>query len=136
MVVYSFPPLMFADGQVRSTQLQDSITTTLRKKGLLVHDVHPGCRRLEALGWDFDFSRGQIRPKKGRVWRLRFAIAYALHKQHISARELSRLVGHVVSMSLVRRECLCVLSAVYAFTHKHEMSTAKQKKLALCDART
>ncbi|CAK0798854.1 unnamed protein product [Prorocentrum cordatum] len=41
-----------------------------------------------------------------------------------TGRQLSRLVGHFVSMALVKRETLCCLNAVYAFMAKHPEDSA------------
>ena len=80
---------------------------------------------LEALGWEFRRDDRCIMPKRRRVWRLWLALFHALERRQGSGRQLSRLVGHFVSMAaLVKRETLCCLNAVYAFVAKHPEDSA------------
>eukprot|EP00973_Karenia_brevis_P001826 249415-Karenia_brevis.AAC.1 len=37
----------------------------------------------------------------------------------LSGRQLQRIVGHYISMSLIRRETMCVCNAIYAFISKY-----------------
>ena len=64
-------------------------------------------------------------PNDDTVWRLDFAIQEALGRQWLAGRQLSRIVGHVAAISLIKRELLCVLSACYAFMGRHDTSAAK-----------
>lgn len=49
------------------------------------------------------------------MWRLRFAIRWALRVGEISGRDLERLVEHAVFMALCRRESFAILGSVYSF---------------------
>ena len=93
------------------------------RAGLTVHEIFYGVENLTTLGWEFQASDQSFRPKKARLWRLHGAIDFALSRGALNGRGLARIVGNFVSMSLLRRECLCVLSASYSFIWRHESAS-------------
>jgi len=70
-------------------------------------------------GWAFAGKEGTISPEPKRKWKLHYALEEALTRGQLSGKQLSRLVGHYVSMAMVRRESLSVLDACYAFIIGH-----------------
>ena len=105
--------------QEKSRVQMRGIAATLRNSGLVVHDEHYGEDYLEALGWEIHCSHGVVRPKRRRAWRLQLALEHALDRQVLSGKQLARLVGHYVSMGLLRRETLAAVSACYAFYQRY-----------------
>lgn len=87
----------------------------LRRRGLALHkeEVTEGETRL--LGWVLSGEECALRSEGRRVWRLRFAIHWALRVGEISGRDLERLIGHAVFMALCRRKSLAILGSVYSF---------------------
>ena len=104
----------------RSIELQDAINAVFHEAGLITHDIGLGETVFESLGWEFNGVAKTIRPKRRRVWRLRLALQWALETGSLSGRQLARLVGHFVSISMIRRECLSALHACYAYIIKHD----------------
>ena len=119
IVVYVDNVVCLSISASRSAEMLHNIDTEFRKAGLLTHDVQVNPDRMETLGWEFDRAKKSVRPKGARIWRLWLAISHALERQILSGTQLSRLVGHFVSMALIRREALSAVHACYSFIHQY-----------------
>lgn len=87
----------------------------LRRRGLALHTEEVTVGETKLLGWVLSGEDCSLQPEGRRVWRLRFAIRWALRVGEISGRDLERLIGHAVFVALCRRESLAILGSVYAF---------------------
>ena len=103
-------------GSRESTQeLLDAFKQELGAVGFQLHEEVDPCREFEVLGRILDFQNGQLRPKPQRVWRLRKALDQIIARPWMSPDQLRKVIGHLVDMFIVRRECLCCLLQVYRF---------------------
>ena len=68
------------------------------------------------LGFSLNLETGEWRPNAKRYWKVLHALDYILEKGVlVSGKEMERLVGHVVSICMLRRESLSWLHNVYSF---------------------
>lgn len=96
----------------------EAVCRTLQES---VNEESVGEASVATLGWEFRTEEGMVVPKGRRAWRLVLACQHLLARRVCSGRQLGRLVGHFVSLGLLRRESLCCLSAVYAFQQKYDL---------------
>ena len=57
----------------------------------------------------------RVAVRHQRIWRLKLAIAEVLRRGKVSDSALRCIIGHAAWIAMVRRECLSILAAVYAF---------------------
>ena len=79
-----------------------------------MHEVCDASLREELLGWDFDGKGHVVRPSSRRLWKVRLAIRSVLKSKTVSGRELEKLVGHIIFISLINRSSLACMNAVYS----------------------
>ncbi|CAK0818121.1 unnamed protein product [Prorocentrum cordatum] len=93
----------------------------LEGRGLVVHEEEysGGDKVAQVSGWQIDGSRGRAAATPLRLWRARLAIRAVLRRGRCSGRDLERLLGHLVFLSLVRREGLSLFWSCYAFVRKN-----------------
>ncbi|CAK0824773.1 unnamed protein product, partial [Prorocentrum cordatum] len=93
----------------------------LEGRGLVVHEEeYSGEDKVaQVWGWQIDGSRGRVAATPVRLWRARLAIRAVLRRGRCSGRDLERLLGHLVFLSLVRREGLSLFWSCYAFVRKN-----------------
>ena len=91
--------------------LQQQVYEALVQHGLTVHEMTFNDDVTVAIGWEFRSREGIIMPKAERLWRLDLAIQESLQRGAMTGRLLSKLVGHFVSMALLRRVILCTLTS-------------------------
>ena len=75
-------------------------------------------RQIDALGWSLDGEQCLVRPTVRRKWKLWISLSVALHRNSLSSKQLEVLVGHCTFLSLIRRQGLSALHAVYAYIQK------------------
>jgi hypothetical protein len=102
-------------GSRESTQELLDAFKELGSVGFQLHEEVEPCCEFEVLGRVLDFQRGQLRPKPQRVWRLRKALDQIIGRPWMSPDQLRKVLGHLVDLFIVRRECLCCLLQVYRF---------------------
>ncbi|CAE8588527.1 unnamed protein product [Polarella glacialis] len=107
----------------------NKISNILQQKGLRIHAAegttghNNAADSVDFLGLQFALKRKQLRIKRERLWRLKFAIEDVLSRSRVSGALLECIIGHCTWIALLRRESLSVFSSVYAFCQKHR-STA------------
>ena len=111
--------IVFGTEKDRVQELLRGVNSELRSVGLIVHEIQEGDSIVESLGWEFHREAQLIKPKSRRLWRLWYALDHALVRGQLSGHQLHRLVGHYISMGLIRRECLAVVNSCYAFCQAH-----------------
>lgn len=121
IVIYVDNVVCLSTDEALCRTLQESVNVELRRVGLCVHEESVGEASVATLGWEFRTEEGIVVPKGRRAWRLVLACQDLLDRRVCSGRQLGRLVGHFVSLGLLRRESLCCLSAVYAFQQKYDL---------------
>lgn len=88
----------------------------LRDAGLVVHEEEYGQPDVDGwysiLGWRLT-QRVRVSPTPSRLWKARLALRGLLRRQRFRARDLERLLGHLVFISLLRREALACFDACY-----------------------
>eukprot|EP00959_Pyramimonas_sp_CCMP1952_P195104 4079823-Pyramimonas_sp.AAC.1 len=91
-----------------------AITSVLRDKGLVVHELEEGSTDCAFLGMELS---GGIRSsiKRRNIWRLRLGIEELISRRCCSGAMLQVLVGHITWACLLKREALVALDACYAF---------------------
>lgn len=93
----------------------------LRDAGLTVHEIEFDEGESKVLGWEIG-KDGKLRPGKKRIWRLRLGIRELLRRGQASGQQLERLVGHIIFVSLCKRETLATLGEIYSFIRRHYTS--------------
>ncbi|CAK0897757.1 unnamed protein product, partial [Prorocentrum cordatum] len=91
-----------------------NVVKLLRGLGLVVHELEGASRDREFLGMSLRDGR-YLSVKSRNVWRLRYALDDLLARPRVSGHLLRVVAGHITWTSLVRRECLSLLHATYAF---------------------
>ncbi|CAK0880230.1 unnamed protein product [Prorocentrum cordatum] len=88
----------------------------LAAKGV-VSELDPApAERGELLGCELDLQTGCWRALGRRLWRVYGALEYVLTgRAKVSGQELERLIGHLVSILMLRREGLAMLHSSYEF---------------------
>jgi len=89
----------------------------LEARGLVVHEEDHGGESATAklLGWVIDRRSGRLVASPERLWRARLAIRALLARGRAKGRDVERLLGHLVFISLVRREGLSLFWSCYGF---------------------
>ena len=95
----------------------DAADAALRGLGLPCHPVEHSAGG-QLLGWAIVGSPPTVQTSRKRLWRLRPGGQALLNRGSCSGRELAAFVGNATFSGLVRRECLAVFSAVYAFSDR------------------
>ena len=96
----------------------EQVAEVFRGHGLAVHEMDPGSLQADFLGLRWDGERGRFTLSQKRLWRIRMGIDFLLAKGRCSGKELERVIGHVTFACLTRRECLSMLSSVYAYSRQ------------------
>ena len=117
-VIYADNLLTFSVTPGVTAEVIDRVSATLTASGMVVHEVEREALTTEALGWLFEDGH-KIRPTRRRVRRCRLAVRAVVARGRVSGRVLEKLVGHLTFVSLLRRESMAILSAVYAFIRAH-----------------
>ncbi|CAK0790921.1 unnamed protein product, partial [Prorocentrum cordatum] len=86
----------------------------MRAVGLPTHGVESGVGG-ETLGWSFDSNSPVISLNPRLRWKLYLGIQEVLRRGFCSGKEMVRIVSHITSRVLIRRELLSCLGAVYKF---------------------
>ncbi|CAK0813222.1 unnamed protein product, partial [Prorocentrum cordatum] len=97
------------------------VSDALRARGLEVKaEDHAGevPGESEALGWCIDRGRCLVRPARARLWRARLAVRGVLGRGRLRGRDLEKLLGHLVFISLIKREGMSLFWSCYAFVRK------------------
>ncbi|CAK0886194.1 unnamed protein product, partial [Prorocentrum cordatum] len=97
------------------------VSDALRARGLVVKaEDHAGelPGESEALGWCIDRGRCIVRPTRARLWRARLAVRGVLGRGRLRGRDLEKLLGHLVFISLIKREGMSLFWSCYAFVRK------------------
>ncbi|CAK0902508.1 unnamed protein product [Prorocentrum cordatum] len=97
------------------------VSDALRARGLEVKaEDHAGelPGESEALGWCIDRGRCIVRPTRARLWRARLAVRGVLGRGRLRGRDLEKLLGHLVFISLIKREGMSLFWSCYAFVRK------------------
>ncbi|CAK0826240.1 unnamed protein product, partial [Prorocentrum cordatum] len=94
------------------TQRRDDVSAILRGWGLTVHEETDASTDAVLVGLELRQGRW-LSVKRRNLWRLRAALDTVLRRGCCSSKMLEVLVGHISWACLIRREPLCVLSAVY-----------------------
>ena len=84
-------------------KIADHMRLDLEAAGFLVNEEKSHwvpSRHVELLGHELDLSEGIIRVTARRVEKLKKALVEALRAQQVTARELARISGYILSMSL------------------------------------
>ena len=69
----------------------------------------------EFLGFVLDRRRKRWRLKAARYWRLRLACRHVLTGAPVTGKEIERLLGHIVSAMMLKRDALCMVEKLYTF---------------------
>eukprot|EP00959_Pyramimonas_sp_CCMP1952_P044471 929372-Pyramimonas_sp.AAC.1 len=96
------------------------VMTELKRRGLAVtREEHLGDREGEyaVLGWSVT-AAGRLSASASRLWRARLAVRGLLRRGRASGRDLERVLGHVIFVTLARREGLSILEASFRFVQK------------------
>ncbi|CAK0843265.1 unnamed protein product, partial [Prorocentrum cordatum] len=96
----------------------------MRAVGLPTHGVESGVGG-ETLGWSFDSNSPVISLNPRLRWKLYLGIQEVLRRGFCSGKEMVRIVSHITSRVLIRRELLSCLGAVYKFGEVCHNRTAK-----------
>lgn len=93
----------------------EAMLHAFEKRGIVAHRDEMAGDTVELLGFELTKCRTRWRPTRKKFWRLAGAPQFALERGAcVSGREL-RLVGHIVSVLLLKRELLSVLCSTYTF---------------------
>jgi len=100
-----------------------SVVERLESRGLHVHEREDCEGSIPVLGVVLDCLGWKTTPRPDKVWRLRQATSYVVHRGRCSGHVLSVLVGYSTFLGLVQRECLSVFHYCYAFIsrYRHEV---------------
>ena len=127
----SVPHLIYVDnfavfGQSESEVREklDKVQNELTRCGLPLHPASVFCGCAKILGWMIGGSPPGLQPSAVRIWRIRFAVRWVLRLPRVSLVVMQQLVGHLVFVSLCRREVLAILSSVFRFAEKMPRSGA------------
>ena len=92
------------------------------RAALFCHHLDPGEPDSDEeqvfIGLCFGRQSCRLAVRYERLWRLRLAIKEVLRRRRLSGDALRCLLGHATWTGMVRRECLSIFSAVYAFVEK------------------
>eukprot|EP00971_Amphidinium_carterae_P060409 1195493-Amphidinium_carterae.1 len=68
------------------------------------------------IGLELDQQKHVWTVKSGRFWRLVKGLQFVLNtNRKLTGRQVERLVGHITSVLLLRRELLCLIHCTYTF---------------------
>ena len=84
------------------------------KSGLILGEMEETDEQV-FVGLNFDRRSGRIAVKSERIWRLRLAGEELLRRGNATGEQMRRYLGHVTWAMLMRKECLCLVSAAYRF---------------------
>lgn len=98
---------------------QRSMSSSCRAAGLPTHDEETCTQILDLLGWTVNGVTGVIHGRNERRWRLRLGLQHIIERREASGHELEMVVGHFISLGVLRREVLSCLNAVYAFIRRY-----------------
>ncbi len=94
-----------------------AVVKELTSRGLIVtEESHAGedADSYVVLGWSID-SGGSLSSTASRLWRSRMAVRGILARGRCSGRDLEKVLGHLIFISLARPEGLSVLGSVFRF---------------------
>ena len=89
-----------------------------KEAGLQVHGEEVSDTGAKVLGWEIR-ADGHFGPSLHRAWKVRLAIRELLRRGRATGKQLERLLGHCVFISLGRRESLSVFSDIYRHVQRY-----------------
>ena len=92
----------------------DKVIDGMNKSGLIPGEIEETDEQV-FVGLNFDRRSGRIAVKSERIWRLRLAGEELLRRGNATGEQMRRYLGHVTWAMLMRKECLCLVSAAYRF---------------------
>lgn len=93
----------------------DCILKEFREAGLPLHETFDPRDEATFLGYDLGPGGTRIAPETKRVWRFIRAVQYLLPQPKMSGALMEIVLGHWVSLCLVRRELLSLPRCCYSF---------------------
>ena len=104
---------------------KDRVVKQLRQVKFRVHEEQDATPVVQALGFEIDGLRGEVRPLPYKREKLRTTLLWLATRPRISGAAVERVIGHCVHMFMVRREFLSVFRSVYDFKQAHYKSPYK-----------
>ena len=98
---------------------KDKVVTQLRKMKFRVHEEQDATPVVQALGFEIDGLRGEVRPIPYKREKLRTTLLWLSTRPRVSGAAVERVIGHCIHMFMVRREFLSVFRSVYDFKQAH-----------------
>ena len=92
----------------------DKVIEGMLKSGMIPGEIEETDEQV-FVGLNFDRRSGRIAVKSERVWRLRLAGDELLRRGSATGDQIRKYLGHVTWAMLMRKECLCLVSAAYRF---------------------
>ncbi|CAK0851102.1 unnamed protein product, partial [Prorocentrum cordatum] len=100
----------------RAATAAKAMQSALAARGVVSELDPDSCERGELLGCELDLRTGCWQVLGRRLWRIYGALGHALGKRaRVTGQELERLIGHLVSLLMLRRGDLAMLHASYEF---------------------
>ncbi|CAK0857930.1 unnamed protein product [Prorocentrum cordatum] len=93
------------------------VAAELERRGLVVTlEDHAGEHEgtFNVLGWDIAAS-GRLSASGSRLWRARLAVRCLLRRGRCCGADVERILGHLIFITLVRREGLALFEACFRF---------------------
>ncbi|CAK0856983.1 unnamed protein product, partial [Prorocentrum cordatum] len=116
--VDNFVDIGYDAGAVRGAVAR--VMAELQRRGLVVnHEGHVGDSEGEysILGWSLT-STGRLSASASRLWRARLAVRGLLRCGRASGRDLERVLGRILFVTLARREGLRILESCFRFVQR------------------
>ncbi|CAK0819295.1 unnamed protein product, partial [Prorocentrum cordatum] len=100
----------------RAATAVKAMQSALAARGVVSELDPDSCERGELLGCELDLRTGCWQVLGRRLWRIYGPLGHALGKRaRVAGQELERLIGHLVSLLMLRREGLAMLHASCEF---------------------
>lgn len=98
------------------SRVLDEMLDTLGRHSVMAHQDPPAEEGLTLLGFELRDQGHVCRPSRKKFWKVAGALEYEVAPGRLlTGKEVEELLGHLVSILLLRRESLAILSAAYHF---------------------